>query len=174
MLGVIGELWHSGFWNKVYVLLGVVVIVGTIITIAKNYQRNPNKVLTFIESAQKNKCIAAAKLSCLSLHGVGRPFDIHAEYVYYVNDKRYFVTYEIMVESIKEDDMEEVNADILVDTIKPTLILFYDEKNPKKVYTKMEAFTSNMALKKIKTPKKNMWRSFDSTWESPIDLVKYN
>ena len=93
--------------------------------------------------------------------------------MYFVDDKRYFVTYQLCANLPIIDSKDSTNADMMLLKLKPALILFYDSKNPSKVMSKLEVFTSHESIHQIKTPKENVWRDIHRDWTDVIDLVHY-
>lgn len=172
MFRAIGEFWTKyAMWDKLYWIYAILLLICAIVFIWKNFKHNPVKDINFIVEANKNNCITLGKLSCFTLHGYGHPSEYHLEYMYYVNDKRYFVTYEMNYMMPIDSRTDAMNADMLLMRIPPVLILFHDKKNPKKVISKYEVFTSRLGLRQIKTSKKNVWRDINRDWIEPINLV---
>ena len=167
-------MWNSMTWpDKIYLLFGIVVIAIMCKLIMHKITNGTKKQIDFIADAYKKGNMAVGKLTCLTIHGIGKPETYQAEYMYNVNDKNYFVTYSMKYSMNIDDRKDQMNADMLLLGIKPALILFYDENNPKKVKCKMEAFASKEGFRQIKTPKKNMWRDIERTWTESINLVQY-
>ena len=65
------------------------------------------------------------KLTCLLLHGSGKPQYFEAEYMYFVDNKQYFVTYKMAYEVPKDQQTDKMNADMVLLGLKDALILFY-------------------------------------------------
>jgi hypothetical protein len=173
MINAIVEWWNTNaIGEKVYTAYAIIIGIFVISGIVRNIWDNPKHRIRFIEKAQNKNCSAVAKMTCLTLHGVNEPSHYVAEYMYFVNDKRYFVTYQIGCGLLVDDRVECMNADMLLHKIKNAIVVFYDEKNPKKTMTKQEVFTSYDCIHKIKTPKKNVWRDTEKVWDSAIDLVQ--
>ena len=161
------------FWEKVYVIYGIIVVILAIKMIIYNYENSPRKILSFIENAYNDGRMVVGKMTCLTLHGYTKPTSYEAEYMYVLDNKRYFVTYEMAYSVDIDDRKDKANADMLLLNLKPAMILFYDKKNPGKVRSKFEIFTSSDGIHQIKTKKKNIWRDIEKDWTAPIDLVKY-
>lgn len=160
-------------WEKIFEIYTFIVIFAAILFIWKNLKNNPKKKLDFITKAYKEGCLAVGKMTCLTLHGTGNPEYFKAEYMYMVDGKRYFVTYQMAYKIVIDDRMDQMNADMLLLKLKPALILFYDKKKPQKAMSKLEVFTSDDAMHQIKTPKENAWRYIEKDWTEPINLVHY-
>lgn len=171
MVERISNWWGvSSWWDKICMLYAIVVILTIIAYIINQFRSNPKKKIAFIQNAQKENCITVGKMTCLTLEGTNKYSTYHAEYMYVVDNKRYFVTYEMSSKIPMDSRKEEMNADMLLLNFKPTLMLFYDKKNPKKVLSKLEVFTSKEGMGQIKTPKKNVWRDTEKDWADYIDL----
>lgn len=171
---MIVEIWNSMSWgDKLYLLYGLIV-AAIVCKLCINKVRNSTKrQLDFISNAYKKGHMVVGKLTCLTIHGIGKPEYYQAEYMYNINDKNYFVTYTMKYSMTIDDRKDKMNADMLLLGIKPALILFYDEKNPKKVKCKLEVFTSREGIRQVKTPRKNVWRDIEKTWTESINLVQY-
>ena len=174
MLTIIGKSWNEGgFWGKAYVVFSIIVIIMLAIYLWEFFRNSSKKRLDFIAKAQKAGNFVACKLTCLTKEG--RYDDAHykAEYMYVVDDKRYFVTYQMEAKQVIDNAKDDFDADMMVTQIKKYMILFYDPANPKKVMCKAEAFVSKNAMYQINTPKHNAYRNVDKDWTEAIDLVQY-
>lgn len=172
MFTAIGEFFVKyDIWNKLYLVYAVFVLFCAFMFILKNFKHNPKKDIDFVVEATKNNCISVGKLTCLTVHGYGRPSTYRLEYMYYVNDKQYFVTYEMNYTLPIDGREDAMNADMLLMQIPHMLMLFYDAKKPKKVLSKYEVFTSEIGIRQIKTSKRNVWRDINRDWNEPINLV---
>lgn len=165
---------ESALWNWMQIGYLVIVIFTVAMFIWQQINTNPKKYLRFIAKATEEGCVAIGKLTCLTLHGVNKPEYFQAEYMYVVNDKRYFVTYKMWYSIPVDERRDEMNADMVLLQLKGAMPLFYDKKDPSKVVSKIEVFTSDEGIKQIYTPKDNSWRDTEREWESPIDLVHYS
>lgn len=167
--------WVEGsFWNKAFLIFAVLMLFLAAIFFVQHKKENPRKKLAFLVDAQKNNCMSVGKLCCLTSHGDnGVPETLRAEYIYVVDDKSYYVTYEMAYEIQVDDNQENTNGDMLVMNIKPAMILFYDKDDPSKVMSKFEVFTSYEAMHQVETLKENVWRDVDKDWTEPVRLVKY-
>jgi hypothetical protein len=164
---------NSSFWDKIqvgYLLLMVFVVT---MFVWERATKNPKKCLRFITKASKDDCVAIGKLTCLTIHGYQKPEYYQAEYMYVVNDKRYFVTYQMAYIVPIDSRLDEMNADMVLLYLKGAMPLFYDKNKPSKVISKIEVFTSDDGIKQVYTPKKNAWRDINRDWTSPINLVQY-
>lgn len=167
-----------GFWRshdiggKIYLIFAALVITTVIVFLVKRILNSPKRKLNFVVNAQRNGCVEVGKLSCLTAHGYGSVDYYQAEYMYVVEGVKYFVTYEMAASLTIDNHKDEMNADMLLLKIKPFLLMYYDKANPKKVYSKMEIFTSQYAIKKVKTPKVNSYRDVNKEWNEPINLVQ--
>jgi hypothetical protein len=174
MFEAIGEFWtQNAIGSKIYIGYASLVCIIAISYIIGNLRSNPRKKIDFIVNATQNGCLTVGKMTCLTLNGSDGPSNYHAEYMYVVDGKRYFVTYEMCHNIPIDARKEEMNADMLLLKLKPALIFFYDKKNPKKALSKLEVFTSHEGIHQIPTPKKNVWRDIDKDWDQAIDLVHY-
>jgi hypothetical protein len=174
MLSAITYYWNSGsFWDKLYISYAMIMCLAILLILIKNFKSNPKKKLDFIKKATEDGNMAVGKMTCLTLHGHGKPDHYQAEYMYVVNDKKYFVTYQMIYNLPMDDRKDAMNADMLLLNLKPSLILFYDGKKPSRAISKIEVFTSRMGIRQISTPKKNVWRDVNRDWDTHIDLVSY-
>lgn len=174
MFDKIINLWtDGGLLGKGFCIYAVVMLLATVCFVYQNLKDNPKKRLDFITKANKEGNMAVGKLTCLTVHGRGMPEQYHVEYMYVVDGKQYFVTYEMAYKLDVDDEQESVNPNMLLNTISKAMILFFDKKNPKKVLSKFEVFTSYDAIHQIDTPKENVWRDIDKNWTEPMYLVKY-
>lgn len=174
MFDWIGTFWEAcSFWDKLYIVYALVVLLAIGGFIMSYVDDNPKKKLDFITEAYKDGRMAVAKMTCLTVHGNGKPQHYQAEYMYVVDGKRHFVTYKMGYSLPVDSRKEEMNADMLLMKLKTALILFYDKDNPNKAMSKLEVFASEDGIKQIDTPKKNMWRNTEKDWVEPIDLVHY-
>ena len=163
-------LWSGGFLGKAYVIFAAIVLVMVVSTVVANVITNPRKKMDFIVKAQKDNSVTVGKMTCLTIHGFKGPENYHAEYMYVVDGKRYFVTYEMAYEVPKDERMDEMSADMVLLNLKNALHLFYDKDNPKKVMSKLDVFTSYDGIHQIRTPKKNAYRDTEMIWTEAIDL----
>lgn len=174
MFSSIKEFWiANNIGDKIYFLYALIVGATALIFIIQNICDNPKRKIKFIDNAYKKGNMVVAKMTCLTLHGINSPEYYQAEYMYVVNDKRYFVTYKMQYSLPIDSRLEEMNADMLLLKLKTAMILFYDERKPSKVMSKLEVFTSEDGICKIATPKKNIWRNTEIEWSKCIDLVTY-
>lgn len=170
----LSDFWEKlRFWDKLYALFAIVMLVFIVTFIVKWILATPKKKLDFIVNAHKNGCFEVGKLSCLTVCGITRPQYYEAEYMYMVDGVQYFVTYNMLASIPIDERKEALNADMLLLTLPQFMILYYDKENPKKVYSKLEIFTSRDAIRKQKTPKTNVYRDVNRDWSEPIDMVQY-
>ena len=175
MLLSIGQAWSQGnFWDKAYIVFGIITCVTALIFALIHLSCNTKKKLKFVIDAQRNGNSTVGKLTCLLLHGSGKPQYFEAEYMYFVDNKQYFVTYKMAYEVPKDQQTDKMNADMVLLGLKDALILFYDKKNPKKVMCKQEIFVSDDGFMRIATLNKNTYRNIEKNWTEPIDLVIYD
>jgi hypothetical protein len=160
-------------WNFLYKAYAVIVLFTAAMFIWQYIQDRPMKKLKFITKAYNEGCFTVAKMTCLTLHGYNEPQHFKAEYMYVVDGKRYFITYEMAYHLPIDGRVGEMNADMLLLKLKPCLMMFYDKKKPKKAMSKIEVFTSDDGIHQINTPKRNQWRNIEKDWTDPIDLVSY-
>lgn len=174
MLTIIGKSWsQGGFWGKAYIIFSVIVIVMLAIYVWEFFRNSTKKRLDFIAKAQKAGNFAACKLTCLTKEGECNAPHYKAEYMYVVEGKRYFVTYQMEVNQIMDTAKDDFDADMMVTQIKKFMILFYDPKKPQKVICKAEPFISKNAMYQVPTPKHNVYRDVDKDWTEAINLVNY-
>lgn len=174
MFEMIKKFWASNsLENNIYMIAGMILCSVIIYIVFKKLTDSPTKKLDFIKDANDNNRLTIGKMSCLTINGEKEPSTYHAEYMYMVDNKTYFVTYEINYAPPIDTRRDGIDPDMMLRQLPITMILFYDKKNPKKVYSKLEVFTSSIGIHKVPTPKKNMWRNVDSDWQNPIDLVTY-
>lgn len=171
MFDFISNTWDSSFWGKVYVVFGLITIAFCVTFVIVNIVNNPRKKLAFVEKAIKDGTSVISKLTCLTVHGTNKPEYYEAEYMYFVDGQRYFVTYKLGCETPNDFSPAYMNADMLLNSIKCALLLFYDKNNPKKVMSKVEIFSSSDAICQIHTAKKNIHRNIEKDWDIPIDLI---
>jgi hypothetical protein len=168
------ELWNATtFGEKLYIVFAAFMILTIVVFVYKWIKETPKKKLDFIVDAQKDGRVEVAKLCCLTAHGVGKVDYYEAEYMYVVNDVRYFVTYNMIGAVPIDEHKDALNADMLLLKFTQFMLMYYDKNNPAKAYSKMEIFTSRDAIRKIKTSKKNAYRDIDKDWTEPIDMVQY-
>lgn len=165
------EFWNNGtLWDKVVLIYSAIVAFLMVYYICKYLSSNAKKKLNFIVKAQEEDCTIPCKLTCLTKEGSGTDIFYKAEYLYFVDGKRYFVTYR-MEPIIKVDtSKDEFNADMMVENIKTNMLLFYNKKNPKKVMCKAEVFVSDTAMVQVRTPKNNAYRDVNKVWDKAIDM----
>ena len=170
---MINWLASGGLWAKIYI--GYACLVGFLVVtfLWQHVVSNPKKKLNFITNANKDGRIAVGKLTCLTLHGNGKPEHYQAEYMYVVEGKRYFVTYQMAYSVPMDNRKDMMNADMLLLKLKGAMILFYAKNKPSKVMSKLEVFASEDGIHQIRTPKSNAWRDTTREWVSPVDLVSY-
>lgn len=173
MLNWISQTWNNSFWDKLYLIFAFIVLISAIRYIVHRLKISPKKKIRFIEKANAEGCTAIAKLSCLTKHGIGKTDYYSAEYMYVVDDKSYYVTYNMSAILPIDDHKDEMNADMLLTKIKQVMIVYYNKNNPAKVFSKIEVFTSTDAINKVKTPKNNVYRDVDKEWTEAFDLVQY-
>lgn len=164
---------NGGFWDKAYVVFSIIVILMMIVFLKEYILNSATKRLDFIANAQKNGTYIPCKLTCLTKEGKWNDPYYKAEYMYIINDQRYFITYRMNAKLIMDTAKDEFDADMLVTQINKHMILFYDEKKPKKAMCKAEAFVSKNAMFQTYTPKHNIYRDVEKDWDSAIDLVSY-
>ena len=160
-------------WDTIYNVYAIVTILIMFCCVKSFLKSNTKQRLNFVTNAQKNNCVTVGKLTCLTLHGYKNPEHYEAEYMYVVDNKRYFVTYQMCAKLPTVDSKDATNADMMLLKLKPAMILFYDQKNPARVMSKLEVFTSREGIHQIKTPKENVWRDVHRDWTDAIDLVHY-
>ena len=169
------ELWTTGnFWDKLYVVFAVIMLMLMIKCVHTFLTNGASKKLEFILKAQEEGRCVPGKLTCLTREGKQGDSHYCAEYMYVVNDKRYFVTYRISPNNVqKTNSKDEENGDILALDIQKYPMLFYDAKKPEKVFCKADIYTSFEAFAKDITSKNNIYRDIEKDWVEAIDLVKY-
>ena len=170
---MLGNYWdQAGFWDKAFVVYGVLfVFVFAAFVLRRVVGETPTKKLDFIKKAYEENRTVIGKLSCLTLHykkGVRDHYQ--AEYMYMVDGKSYFVTYKMAVAVPDADTKEQLNADMVLMTLRPFVILYYDAEKPENVLCKTEIFTSVDAFERIKTPRKNVYRDVKKQWTEPIHI----
>lgn len=167
--------WFSqqSFWSILYLVYAFFMLWMFFNMCKDHIKDRPYKKIQFIEKANKEGNMVVGKLSCLTLNGTYNKKEYHAEYMYVVDDKPYFVTYCMAYNVPIDNQKEEMNADMLLLTLKPALILFYDPQKPNKVLSKFEVFTSKDGIHQIDTPKRNVWRDTEKQWTEAINLVQY-
>lgn len=170
---MISSFWtQCSFWDKVYLVFGAFMVLSYICYLYDYYTDSSKKKMAFIKKASEENTTAIGKLSCLTLHGSkGIPDHYEVEYMYVVDEKSYFVTYRMAYNVPLDDRKDEMNADMMLLSIKPFIILYYDKNNPQKVMCKTEVFTSLEGFSKTKTPKSNIYRDVDKQWTEPIRLT---
>ena len=164
---------ENAVWNKIQI--GYLILVGFTIAmfVLQQIDKNPKKYLRFIANATKNECVAIGKLTCLTLHGYNKPEYYQAEYMYVVDNKRYFVTYQMLYTIPIDDRRDEMNADMLLLNLNGAVPIFYNKNKPSRAVSKIEVFTSVEGIKQIRTSKNNIWRDTEKEWTRPVDLVQY-
>ena len=167
---LITQWMFGGFFGKAYVIFAAIVAIMVISTIVANRISNPRKKMDFIKKAKQDGTVSVGKLTCWTLHGYNGPTTHELEYMYMVDGKPLYVTYEKSVEIPKDERKDEMGADMLLMDIKLAMPLFYDKNNPKKVMSKLDVFTSYDGIHQIKTSKKNAYRDVEKIWLEPIDL----
>ena len=160
------------FWDKVYFIFTAIVIIIIGCYLYGYVTSNPLKRIKMIEEANKDGRVAVGKLTCLTLHGNKEPEYYQAEYMYVVDGKKYFVTYQMSFKINVDDSKDVMNADMLLLQLKPAMLLFYKKDKPKNVICKSEVFTSWDCLHQVFTPKKNAYRDVEKDWTEPISLVR--
>jgi hypothetical protein len=174
MFESIGNFWtEHAIGDKLYLFYAVIVLFIMTISVWQYVCHRPKRKLDFIAKAQKENCTAVGKMTCLTLHGIGYPQYYKAEYMYVVDDKRYFVTYQMSTTLNVDNRTSCMNADMLLLKLKPAILFFYDKNKPKKALSKLEVFTSEDRIRQVGTLKKNIYRNTEKDWDGPIDLVSY-
>ena len=168
------KIWfNDGFFGKVYIIFTIVMLIVMTLSIKTFFTKDGKKKLKFILEAQEKGCCIPGKLTCFTKEGKFDDFHYVAEYMYVVNDKRYFVTYQINpYQGHVTSDKDELNGDILAYNIQKYPMLFYNEKNPAEVYCKAEVFTSFEAFHQTVTAKNNMYRNVEKDWVEAISLLR--
>ncbi len=154
-------------------------IVGTI----KGRKRDPHKKLRFMAAAQKEGCVAEAKLCCHVLAGTFSDYVSIREYAYVADQQIYYLTYKEDATFLDKNPKGKNTTGMASWFSKPNEInemqmlqmgqklkVFYSRKDPRKAMCKMEAFINSYALKKVRTKKNNPNRDLGSDWDRPIDL----
>lgn len=161
-----------GFWDSVYLIFVCIVVLIAGCYVYGYVTSNPIKYIHIINDANRAGRVAVGKLTCLTVHGNGAPQHYQAEYMYIVDGKKYFVTYQMAFSINVDDSKDAMNADMILLNLKPAMLFFY-KKNPKNVICKAEAFVSYDCLHQIHTPKKNAYRDVEKDWVEAISLVNY-
>ena len=169
-MNLVVEQWNAGFWGKAYVVVLFYLIASTCFLIWTHCTYGSIKRMKFLMDAQKKGCFVPGVISCFTQEGSYAQSVYKAEYMYVVNDKRYFVTYKFDFNRGIDPSKERFEADAMIQDIKKYVILFYDEKNPKKVVCKPEVFVTSIAMNQIPTSKKNVYRDIKKDWNQAIDL----
>ena len=166
------DYWTQGnFADKIFIILGVLFILGALGTFFNYLDDNANKRLKFIETCLNEESTAIGKISCYTLHyKKGYPSHYEIEYCYVVNDEPYFLTYKMALEPPVANSKSEFNADVVLSSIHPFLILYYDKKNPYRVMCKEEIFTSKKYFSKTKSARVNRYRDRNKQWSEPIRI----
>lgn len=171
MLDLIVEQWNAGFWGKVYVVLLVYLAISTAIFVIRHLTKSTQAKMKFIMKAQNDGRYVPGVISCFTLEGMGSFQYYNAEYMYVVNNKRYFVTYMINTRRMNDARSDKFEADSMLTDIKKYIILYYNEKNSKKVVCKQEVFLSNPTMVQVSTnQKQNRYRDVKKDWKEAIDL----
>lgn len=172
MINLILMQWNASFWGKVYVFFFVIFTVFWFFYLIDALINNPYRRLKFIERAEEENCIAIGKLVCAITVGNLKEAQQEVEYLYYVDNKPYYVTYKYDHEKcdIRDTDLSSYNPDSFIWPIKTTVALFYDKKKPKKVFSKLEVFCSSSGIRQVATRKNNIYRDAEKHWVEPIDL----
>ena len=155
-----------------------------IIAVIKNLRSNPRRKLRLIDKAVRDTSMTIAKLSSFTLTGSQEYYYENYEYVYKVDEKLYYLSYQLnrrLIDStpkkkrfadsklrrfFKQDAINE--AQLL--QLGNTLVVFYDKQKPQKVASKQEIFISADALRRVRTKKNNPHRNISATWINPVDL----
>lgn len=167
------RLWVTGnIFDKIYVVFCIIMAIVMILSIRTFFTKGAKKKLDFVLKAQEAGCCVSGKMTCLTREGTQKSNYYSAEYMYVVNDKRYFVTYKINPKDGNEEAEKESNGDLLALDIQKYPMFFYDAKNPAKVLCKADVFTSMEAFDQIDTAKDNIYRDVEKDWNEPINLVR--
>lgn len=165
------DLWiNGGFWDKVYIIMIVYLIVTTCFYIWYYFAQGSQRRMKFLMDAQKDGRFVPGVISCFTIEGNFLKPHYKAEYMYVVNDKRYFVTYQFDLHRDLDPSKDKFEADSMLSDIKKYIILFYDEKKPQKVICKPEIFVTSFAMNQIPTDKNNRYRDVKKDWHEAIDL----
>ena len=165
------QLFIGELFEKIYFVFSIIMIIVIIRTVWRYFTDGAQKRLEFIMKAQDDGRFVTGKLCCLTKEGTKESYNYCAEYIYVVEGKRYFVTYQISPEFAMKLNKEGYDTDSMVFEVQPFITLFYDEKDPKKVYSKASIFASKQVLLKVKNKKENMYRDIDKNWAYPVDLT---
>lgn len=163
-------LVNGSFWDKTYVVVVFYLIISTAFFVWFYFTQGSQRRMKFLMEAQKDGRYVPATISCFTIEGTYLKHYYVAEYMYVVNDKRYFATYKIDLNRNIDPSKDKFEADAMIQDIKKYIILFYDKKNPKKVVCKPEIFVSSLAMNKIPNEKKNRYRDVKKNWCEPVDL----
>lgn len=172
MMNYVVEQWSAGFLGKVYVVILFYFIISTCFFVWNYFTQGSQRRMKFLMEAQKDGRFVPGVISCFTLEGTVLNPHCKAEYMYVVNDKRYFVTYQIDLNRNLDPRKDKFEADSMIRDIKKYIILFYDKKNPKKVVAKPEIFVTSLAMNQIPTDKNNIYRDVKKDWQDAIDLRK--
>lgn len=172
------------FWE---VVLIIVMMYRAVSGIVRGCLRNPTHKLHAIEKYKAAGCCTIAKISCRTITGTEKFPQHNLEYVYKVDDRLYYITYQLtpnlldnnpkkkwfsstpLRKFFKQDTINE--AELL--NFSDTLILYFNPRFPRKALCKQEVFIAPEALKRIRTHKENPHRMIDSDWNHPIDLRQF-
>ena len=158
--------------SKGLVIYCVFALIIMLIVLLIRIKDNPKKKIALIDNAIKKNHVTSAIMTCLTLHGKGKPEYYRAEYMYMVDEQSYFITYKMAFDITIDDRRNEMNADMLCLQIPRNLTLYY-ENSPHKVISKYEIFASRDVLDKTYTDQNNIYRDIQSNWSQSIDLVSY-
>ena len=163
---------NGNIFEKAYVIFIVAMFALMIKCLSTFCSEGGKKKLEFILKAQEEGRYVMGKMSCFTKEGTYDSWHYCVEYMYVVNDKRYFVTYKINPNLDRKMEKETMNGDALAFDILKYPTLYYSAKLPSIVYCKAEAFTSFETFSKTETPKTNNYRDVNKDWTTPIDLIK--
>lgn len=170
MLNFVTEQWNAGFGGKVYIVLLFYLIISTCFHVWNYFTQGSQRRMKFLMEAQKAGRFVPGVISCFTIEGSILKPCYKAEYMYVVNNKRYFVTYQFDLNNELDPSKDKFEADSMLSDIKKYIILFYDEKKPQKVVCKPEIFVTSFAMNQIPTDKNNRYRDVKKDWHEAIDL----
>ena len=160
--------------NTIYYIFAITMTIVMVKSLKTYFDDGAKERFDFLVRAHENGHRAHGKLTCLTREGKKSESHYCAEYMYVVDGKRYFVTYEINPNIMtKNGSKNEVTGDILALDIMKYPTLYYSARFPEIVYCKADIFTSYEAMHQIKTVKNNIYRDVDKDWTTPIDLTVY-
>lgn len=166
---VIDFVTTSFVGNIILVILGVLFAC---FALGSYKERTSSQMLDIIETARKNGCFVPAKMTCLLKRGKnGKAKYYEAEYMYMVDNQQHFITYKIDAGVPLNANKGERDPSELAYTILPSLMVYYDKKNPENAITKLEVFVPTNMFGKINTPENNKFRNVYCEWDAPIDLT---